>query len=212
MLPLPGSLSTLKCTAYCMPPGALTHGMLHAGLEWPEPGNTWGRTCSAGALDECSCPRSQPAKPGHRCIPVERQSICRIPCRRQKHIPCQEAAHWACCPQLCPQVRLLCAALPACVRVTLHLVTAGKSFLHATAARKRCYASVYSCMCLFDARGRRLGKSEAGVSVRVHAAEEAGCVCREAPSTFGRSAHKEEMKRKKRAVHAGKAGKRSRQK
>ncbi len=34
--------------------------------------------------------------------------------------------------------------------------------------------------------------------------------CREAPSTFGRSAHKEELKRQKRVAHAG--GKRSRQK
>lgn len=36
--------------------------------------------------------------------------------------------------------------------------------------------------------------------------------CREAPSTFGRSAHKEELKRKKRAAHAGKSTKRSKQK
>ena len=48
--------------------------------------------------------------------------------------------------------------------------------------------------------------------MKAHAAEEAGYVCREAPSTFGRSAHKEEMKRKKREAHAGMAGKRSRQK
>ena len=193
--------------------------MLHAGVEWPEPRNTRGRPCAARALHGSSCPRPQPAEPGHRRLQIQRQSLRRIPCRSQKHLPCQEASHRACCPQLCPQVWPFCAALLACVLMyeacVLELAII-QSFMRSYPLispgpeMQRISIAVHSVLLMPKADAGEVRTRVCVVLLFMPLRRHGGC--REAPSTFGRSAHKEELKRQKRAAHAGKSGKRSRQK